>query len=112
MFHSAVRLDLPAFEALHPFAMFELSPGLAYWNTSSIWGTIDTSTDIAMILIRLLSQFLVLITVMWEQQDGVLLVVLSFLQYISPWDSTRKAVNGSSGMPTADISNPLLNLNM
>jgi ABC-type multidrug transport system fused ATPase/permease subunit len=76
--------------------MFELSQGLTYWNTSSIWGTIDISTDIAMKLIRLLSQFLVLITVLWEQQDGVLLVVLSFLQYISPWDSTRKAVNGSS----------------
>jgi ABC-type multidrug transport system fused ATPase/permease subunit len=54
------------------------------------------STNITMILVRLLSQLLVLIAVVWEQQDGLLLVVLSFLQYILPWDSTRKAVVGSS----------------
>ncbi|KAG2343934.1 P-loop containing nucleoside triphosphate hydrolase protein [Suillus weaverae] len=60
MFHSAVRLDLPA--------------------------------DITKIFISLLSQLLVLITVMWEQQDGLLLVVLSFLQYILPWDSTGLAM--------------------
>ncbi|KAG1829318.1 P-loop containing nucleoside triphosphate hydrolase protein [Suillus variegatus] len=96
MLLSAARLDLPAFETLHhSYTVPELSYGLAHWYTSSIWDTIEMLTDIAMILIRLLSHLLVLSTVMWEQQDGLLLVVLSFLQYLLPWDSTGKTVVGS-----------------
>ncbi|KAG1797107.1 P-loop containing nucleoside triphosphate hydrolase protein [Suillus plorans] len=96
MLLSAARLDLPAFETLyHSYTVQELSCGLAHWYTSSIWDTIEMLTDIAMILIRLLSHLLVLSTVMWEQQDGLLLVVLSFLQYLLPWDSTGKTVVGS-----------------
>ncbi|KAG1880462.1 P-loop containing nucleoside triphosphate hydrolase protein [Suillus tomentosus] len=86
---SAVRLDLPAFETFeHSNATHDLNS--AYWYTSSIWDTIQTFTDIAMMLIRLFSQLLVLSTVMWEQQDGLLLVVLSFVQSLFPWDSTGK----------------------
>jgi hypothetical protein len=109
MFHSIVRLDLPSSYRSHYYwSEIELSSGLAYWKTSSIWTTIEMSTNITMILVRLLSQLLVLIAVVWEQQDGLLLVVLSFLQYILPWDSTRKAVVGSSGMSTVDASKPCL----
>ncbi|KAG1907848.1 P-loop containing nucleoside triphosphate hydrolase protein [Suillus fuscotomentosus] len=72
MLLSAVRLDLPAFQTLYQLL-----------------------ARIAIILLRLLSCLLVLSTVMWEQQDGLLLVVLSFLQYLLPWDSTGKAVVGS-----------------
>ncbi|KAG2042610.1 P-loop containing nucleoside triphosphate hydrolase protein [Suillus americanus] len=98
MFHSTVRLDLPAFETqtLQNLGMNDLTCGLAYWSTSSIWDAIGISTDIAMILIHLLSQLSVLIIIMWEQQDGLLLVVLSFLQYVLPWGSTGKAVVRSS----------------
>ncbi|KAG1775581.1 P-loop containing nucleoside triphosphate hydrolase protein [Suillus placidus] len=96
MFHSVVHFDLPALHTLtRSNTLQELNCGLAYWNTSSIWDTIEISTDITKILISLLSQLLVLITVMWEQQDGLLLVVLSLLQYILPWDSTGTAVAGS-----------------
>ncbi|KAG2113033.1 P-loop containing nucleoside triphosphate hydrolase protein [Suillus discolor] len=88
---SAAPLDLPAFQTLHrSHAAHELGLGLAYWYTSAIWDTIETLTDIAMMLIRLFSQLLVLSTVMWEQQDGLLLVVLSFLQSLFPWDSKGK----------------------
>ncbi|KAG1881164.1 P-loop containing nucleoside triphosphate hydrolase protein [Suillus subluteus] len=95
MFYATVCLDLPAFQTLQGLRMHELDFGLNGWYTSSIWHTINTSTNIAMMHIRLLSQLLVLITVMWEQQDGLLLVILSFLQYILPWDSMGKAVVGS-----------------
>jgi hypothetical protein len=108
LFHSIVRFDLPTFRDHYGSAGSELNGGLAYWNNSSVWSTIEISTNIAMILIRLLSQLLVLITVVWEQQDGLLLVVLSFLQYILPWDSTGKAVVGSLGMSTVDASKPCL----
>ncbi|KAG1822170.1 P-loop containing nucleoside triphosphate hydrolase protein, partial [Suillus variegatus] len=97
MLLSAARLDLPAFQTLYrsSHAVHDLSVGLAHWYNSSIWATIEMLTDIAIILLRLLSCLLVLSTVMWEQQDGLLLVVLSFLQYLLPWDSTGKAVVGS-----------------
>ncbi|KAG2132773.1 P-loop containing nucleoside triphosphate hydrolase protein [Suillus clintonianus] len=88
-FHSAVHLDLPAFSALDGSSMRQ---GLLLGHVSDAWDTIHVSMDIAMMIIRLLSQLLVLITVMWEQQDGPLLVILSFLQYILPWDSAGKGV--------------------
>ncbi|KAG2084537.1 P-loop containing nucleoside triphosphate hydrolase protein [Suillus discolor] len=96
MLLSTVRLDLLAFQTLYrSHAVSDLNIGLAFWHTSSVWNTIEMLTHIAIILIRLLSCLLVLSTVMWEQQDGLLLVVLSFLQYLLPWDSTGKAVVGS-----------------
>ncbi|KAG2053567.1 P-loop containing nucleoside triphosphate hydrolase protein [Suillus hirtellus] len=107
MLLSAVRLDLPAFQTLYrsSHAVHDLSVGLAHWYTSSIWATIEMLTDIAIILLRLLSCLLVLSTVMWEQQDGLLLVVLSFLQYLLPWDSTGKAVVGSLVVWAATTTN-------
>lgn len=93
MFHSTVRLDLPASLALQGSSIQqELILGQGYFGTSTAWETIKMLMDGAMMLIRLLSQLLVLITVLWEQQDGPLFVVLSFLQYILPWESTGKGV--------------------
>ncbi|KAG2157770.1 P-loop containing nucleoside triphosphate hydrolase protein [Suillus bovinus] len=90
MFHSAVRLDLPEFQTLSQTTALQ---NLEYDLPSVlIWETIQSLTDIAVIFIRLLSQLSVLSTVMWKQQDGLLLVVLSALQYILPWANTGKAV--------------------
>ncbi|KAG2157762.1 P-loop containing nucleoside triphosphate hydrolase protein [Suillus bovinus] len=71
LFRSVVRLDLTAFAFTMTYradTMNEIDWG--YWN-NSVWDTINTLTDIAMTLSRLLSQLSVLSTVMWEQQDVV-----------------------------------------
>ncbi|KAG2079450.1 uncharacterized protein F5147DRAFT_741352, partial [Suillus discolor] len=86
MLLSTVRLDLLAFQTLYRSHAL-----LAYFVG---WNTIEMLTHIAIILIRLLSCLLVLSTVMWNNRM-VYLVVLSFLQYLLPWDSTGKAVVGS-----------------
>ncbi|KAG1889214.1 P-loop containing nucleoside triphosphate hydrolase protein [Suillus subluteus] len=66
------------------------------WGASSPYlKTIQILMNIAMTVLRLLSQFLVLITVLREQHDGLLIAALSFLQSISYWHEMRKTVTRS-----------------
>ncbi|KAG2075724.1 P-loop containing nucleoside triphosphate hydrolase protein [Suillus decipiens] len=94
MFHQIARLDVPTFRSVEGLRMLHDSND---WSHPIAWDTIRQLTNIAMKLIRLLSQLLVLITVMWEQRDGLLLVVLSFLQYLLPWNSAGQAMFRSLG---------------
>ncbi|KAG2157764.1 P-loop containing nucleoside triphosphate hydrolase protein [Suillus bovinus] len=110
-FHSTVRLDMPAFKTVNDFSiMHHLKYSFSYWNTSPIWETIDTLMSITMRLIYLLSQFLVLIIVMWEQRDGLLLVVLAFLPCILPQDSTGKTVVGSLAWGATTTNEDLIHM--
>ncbi|KAG1881161.1 P-loop containing nucleoside triphosphate hydrolase protein [Suillus subluteus] len=98
-FHSTAHLDVPTFQTIRcSRTLHNSSFALGHWSTPVAWKIIEGSTDIAMMLIRLLSQLLVLITVMWEQQDGPLLVVLGFFHHVSPWYSTGQAVVRSSDL--------------
>jgi hypothetical protein len=104
MIHPIAHLDVPTFRSIHGLRMLQdIDLAFQYWADSVAWRIIERSTNLAMMLIRLLFPLLVLLTVMWEQQDGPLLVVLSFLQHILPRNSTGQAVVRSSGRSTADI---------
>ncbi|KAG2091498.1 P-loop containing nucleoside triphosphate hydrolase protein [Suillus discolor] len=50
---------------------------------------VEMSTNITMMVVRLLSQLLVLVTVLRKQQDVILLAILSFSQSILSWDGTQ-----------------------
>ncbi|KAG1768462.1 P-loop containing nucleoside triphosphate hydrolase protein [Suillus placidus] len=94
IFYPTASFDVPTFRTLESSrTLMEVRIASSHYGATSVaWQTIESSTDVAMMLSRLLSQLLILMTVMWEQQDGPLLVVLSFLQYILPWDSTGLAM--------------------
>ncbi|KAG1825441.1 P-loop containing nucleoside triphosphate hydrolase protein [Suillus subaureus] len=94
IFHSMARLDVPTFEDSAVQRQLE-SAWASPWGTSIAWQTIQSSTNVVMTVIRLLSQISVLFTVLREQQDGPLLAVLSFSQSIFQWYSTSKGVFGS-----------------
>jgi ABC-type multidrug transport system fused ATPase/permease subunit len=97
MIHPIAHLDVPTFRSIHGLRMLQdIDLAFQYWADSVAWRIIERSTNLAMMLIRLLFPLLVLLTVMWEQQDGPLLVVLSFLQHILPRNSTGQAVVRSS----------------
>jgi hypothetical protein len=61
--------------------------------------------NIATTVLRLLSQILVLTTLLREQQDGLLLVILSLLQSIFCCHDTPNTVARSLGKSTADVAN-------
>jgi hypothetical protein len=99
IFHSMARLDVPTFEDSAIQRQLE-SAWASPWGTSVAWETVQSSTNVVMTVIRLLSQMSVLFTVLREQQDGPLLAILSFSQSIFQWYSTSKGVFGSLGRPT------------
>ncbi|KAG1777293.1 P-loop containing nucleoside triphosphate hydrolase protein [Suillus placidus] len=86
MFHSIVRLDLPTFEdsAIQRQLDFTLDRG-----SNVPWDAVWASTSLAMMGISLLSQFSVLFTILREQQDGPLLVILGFSRSMFRWYSRR-----------------------
>ncbi|KAG2132379.1 P-loop containing nucleoside triphosphate hydrolase protein [Suillus clintonianus] len=91
-FHSIVSLDVPTYTQFVHSGKLGI-PDSDLDSTSSVeCEIIQVSTNITMTVVRLLSQFLVLVTVLREQQDGLLLAILSFSQPIFHWDGTRKAV--------------------
>ncbi|KAG1825438.1 P-loop containing nucleoside triphosphate hydrolase protein [Suillus subaureus] len=83
MFHSTARLDFPTIG--DPAVQKQLSSVMPSWRHSVAWQTIEISTGIIMTLIRMLSQLLVLFTVLQEQQDGLFLVILGCLRSIILW---------------------------
>lgn len=87
-FHSLLYLDVPTYNALT-----QIISSSRLGIQSEI---VEISTHIAMTVVRLLSQLLVLMTVLREQQDGLLLAILSLSQPIFNWDGTRKAAARSS----------------
>lgn len=94
IFHSMARLDVPTFEDSAVQRQLE-SAWASPWGTSVAWETVQSSTNVVMTVIRLLSQISVLFAVLREQQDGPLLAILSFSQSIFQWYSTSKGVFGS-----------------
>lgn len=94
-FHSLLHLDVPTYNALTQMI------------SSSRLGIqceiVEISTNIAMTVVRLLSQLLVLMTVLQEQPDGLLLAILSLSQPIFNWYGTRKAAARSSSKSTVDV---------
>ncbi|KAG1845091.1 P-loop containing nucleoside triphosphate hydrolase protein [Suillus subalutaceus] len=86
IFNSLVCLDLPTYEELVSMGRISTSD---YWVSGVGFQTVEMLMKIATTILRLLSQFLVLITVLREQQDGLLLGVLSLFQSIFYWHDTR-----------------------
>ncbi|KAG2050161.1 P-loop containing nucleoside triphosphate hydrolase protein [Suillus hirtellus] len=100
--HSLLYLDVPTYNALT-----QIIPSSRLGIQCEI---VEISTNIAMTVVRLLSQLLVLMTVLREQQDGLLLAILSLSQPIFNWDGTRKAAARSSNfLRTRDLMQLVLN---
>ncbi|KAG1722507.1 P-loop containing nucleoside triphosphate hydrolase protein [Suillus lakei] len=87
--YSKARLDLPTFE--DPAIQKQLGNASPLWAHSVAWETILLSANFMMTVISMLSQLLVLFTILWEQQDGPLLIILGCLQSIIFWYTARIA---------------------
>lgn len=94
IFHSTARLDLPTME--DPAVQKQLHSIIPNWSHSVAWETIEVSTGILMTLISMLSQLLVLFTVLQEQQDGLLLIILGCSRSIFLWCSTKPNMSSFS----------------
>ena len=108
IFHSMVRLDLLTFKESDVQGRFDSKSG--YQNSLVASATVLALMDIATTVIRMLAQLLVLFTFLREQQDGPLLVILSFSQSIFNWyntrpgmSSTRPGMSSSSGRSTFHV---------
>ncbi|KAG1746810.1 P-loop containing nucleoside triphosphate hydrolase protein [Suillus lakei] len=101
IFHSMARLDVPTFEDSAVQRQLE-SAWASPWGSSVAWQTVQSSTNVVMTVIRLLSQISVLFAVLREQQDGPLLAILSFSQSIFQWYSTSKGIRVVWAATTTD----------
>ncbi|KAG1777301.1 P-loop containing nucleoside triphosphate hydrolase protein [Suillus placidus] len=88
--HEAARLDLPTYEDLDIQRQF--ASVLSSSGRSIAWNAIDASINFATTVISVVFQLSVLFTVLREQQDGFLLMIIGSSQPIFEWYSTRKAI--------------------
>lgn len=93
IFHSMARLDIPTMG--DPAVQKQLESVMPSWRHSIAWETIEVSTGIVMTLISMLSQLLILFTVLHEQQDGLLLIILGCSRSIILW-YTKPNMSSSS----------------
>ncbi|KAG2345399.1 P-loop containing nucleoside triphosphate hydrolase protein [Suillus weaverae] len=100
LFKSLVSLDVPTYDA--SYSTTRLWYQISNLDLQEI---VEMSTDIAMTVVRLLSQLLVLVIVLREHQHGLLLAILSFSQPIFNWDGTRKAAARSLEVWVATTTN-------
>lgn len=90
LLHEAARLDLPTSEDSDIRRQF--SSALSPSDSSIAWKAIEASTSFATSVISVVLQLSVLFTVLREQQDGFLLMILGSSQAIFQWYSTRKSM--------------------
>jgi ABC-type multidrug transport system fused ATPase/permease subunit len=93
MFHSTARLDLPTME--DPAVQKQLYSAMPTWRHSVAFETIEVLTSSVTIFISVLSQLLVLFTVLHQQQDGLLLVILGCSRFVVLW-YTKPSMSSSS----------------
>ncbi|KAG2748574.1 P-loop containing nucleoside triphosphate hydrolase protein [Suillus brevipes Sb2] len=90
MSNFSVCIDVPTYRELISMGNYT---SMDYSAASDIvFETVEMLLNITTTVLRLLSQFLVLITALREQQDGLLLAVFSFFQAIFYWHDTRKTI--------------------
>jgi hypothetical protein len=94
IFHSTARLDLPTME--DPAVQKQLYSTMSTWRYSVAFETIEVLTSIVTTFISVLSQLLVLFTVLHEQQDGLLLIILGCSRFLVLW-YTKPGTSSSSG---------------
>ncbi|KAG2743753.1 P-loop containing nucleoside triphosphate hydrolase protein [Suillus brevipes Sb2] len=90
LLHEAARLDLPTYEDSDIQRHF--SSALSPSGSGIAWKAIETSTIFATSVISVIFQLSVLFTVLREQQDGFLLMILGSSQTIFQWYSTRESM--------------------
>ncbi|EGO19480.1 hypothetical protein SERLADRAFT_453452 [Serpula lacrymans var. lacrymans S7.9] len=84
IYHSMARLDVPTYE--DPAVQRQLEAAWSTsWNSSVAWETIQMTSTVFTIALRLISQLSVLFAVLRDQRDGPLLAVLSFSQSVFQW---------------------------
>ncbi|KAG1814414.1 P-loop containing nucleoside triphosphate hydrolase protein [Suillus subaureus] len=88
--HEVVRLDLPTYEDSNISRQF--ASALSSSGSSIAWKAIQASTSSAMTVISVVFQLSILFTILWEQQDGFLLIVLGSSRSIFQWYSTQKSM--------------------
>lgn len=101
LLHNVAHLDLPTHE--DPVICRQLSSDLSYSSGSVAWKAIEASTSLATSVIGVVFQLSVLFTVLREQQDGFLLMILGSSQHIFNWYNTQKARFRPSGRSTARV---------
>jgi len=94
IFHSTARLDLPTME--DPAVQKQLYSAMPTWRNSVAFEAIEVLTSSVTIFISVLSQFLVLFTVLHQQQDGLLLIFLGCSRSLVLW-YTKPSSSSSSG---------------
>jgi hypothetical protein len=101
LLHEAARLDLPTYEDSDIREQFlsALSPS----GSSIAWKAIETLTNFATSVICVVFQLSVLFTVLREQQDGFLLMILGSSQAIFQWYSARKSMFKPLGKSSVDL---------
>jgi CRISPR/Cas system endoribonuclease Cas6 (RAMP superfamily) len=101
LFHEAARLDLPTHEDSDIKSQF--SSAMSSSGGSVAWKAITASTSLVTSVIQVVLQLLVLFTVLREQQDGFLLMILGSSQSIFQWHNARKANFRPPGRSTARV---------
>ncbi|KAG1809949.1 P-loop containing nucleoside triphosphate hydrolase protein [Suillus plorans] len=88
VFHSLACLDVPTHGRSRILDLINGKLGDSHLTLQC--EIVEMSTNITMAVVRLLSQLLVLVTVLREQQDVIIVAILSFSQSIlSNWDGTQ-----------------------
>ncbi|KAG1825440.1 uncharacterized protein BJ212DRAFT_1314024 [Suillus subaureus] len=102
IFNSLIYLDLPTYEESVIAENFRCTSYT--WVSGVAFETVEMLMSIATTVLRLLSQCLVLIIVLREQQDVLLFAVLSFLQSMFYWYGTPKTVARSLVWAAATVN--------
>lgn len=97
IFHAMARLDVPTFN--DPVVQRRLESTWSTSGKSSIaWETIEVTLNVVTTALQLFSQVSVLINILYNQHDGMLLALLTFLQSVFQWVSLRSSpVNSGLG---------------
>ncbi|KAL0949113.1 hypothetical protein HGRIS_009200 [Hohenbuehelia grisea] len=89
IFSAMARLDVPTFD--DPLIQRQLEAALPANSRSSIaWDTMQMTSRLVSTVVQLLSQLGVLVGVLREQQDGVLLALLSFVPALLHWNNVAR----------------------
>ncbi|KAF8665110.1 hypothetical protein AX16_000577 [Volvariella volvacea WC 439] len=89
MYHALARLDLPTFEDMAVQRQLEQALP-ASSRTSIAWNMMTKAMNLASTVIQLISQVSVLAGVLYGQQDGLLLALLTFAHSVFQWLAIKR----------------------
>lgn len=94
MFRSTARLDVPTYD--DPAVQRQLEQSVSPNASSTIaWDTISTALNLSNTWVRVITQLMVMLNVLRDQQDGTLLASLSFFKMFLQWSSISQQIRSS-----------------